>query len=299
MDQEAKENYIKAGKVVQECRKIAQEQVKPGNKIIDVVNKIEDHIKQEGLEMAFPVNVSINEEAAHYTPTRDEDTKIEAEDVIKIDVGAHSNGYIADSAITINPKGQHEEMISEVESALESALEFIEPGITLSELGAHIQTQVQDYNVVRNLTGHYLGRYTQHAGVSIPNIDNANNHELKKGDAIAIEPFITNGAGKVKQGRKGNIYKLEKETSARGRTQRKILEKIKDYRGMPFTTRWFNKFAGREKMAVSKLTQQEIIHSYPVLIEEQKGIVAQAEHTVLVGEAENGGNIITTRNKEN
>lgn len=294
MDQEAKENYIKAGKKVQECRQIAREQVKPGNKILNVVNKIENHIKQEGLEMAFPVNVSINEEAAHYTPTRDEETKIKESDVVKIDVGAHSNGYIADSAITINPNNRHSEMISEVEDALKSALDFVEPGITLSELGSHIQGQVKNYNVVRNLTGHYLGRYTQHAGVSIPNIDNANSHKLEEGDAIAIEPFITNGAGKVKQGRKGNIYKLEKETSARGRTQRQLLGKIKDYRGMPFTTRWIDDFGGREKMAMSKLTQQDIIHSYPVLVEQEEGIVAQAEHTVLVG-AEDGENIITTR----
>lgn len=298
MDQEAKENYIKAGKTVQECREIAKKQATPGTKIIEVVQQIENHIKDQGLEIAFPVNVSINEEAAHYTPTRKEDTVIEKTDVVKIDIGAHSEGYIADSALTINPKGQHQEMIDEVEQALNSVLEFIEPGKTLSEIGAHIQNQVTgDYRVVRNLTGHYLGRYTQHAGVSIPNVDNANSHVVEKGDAIAIEPFITDGAGKVKQGRKGNIYKLEKETSARGRTERQLLGKIKDFRGMPFTTRWFNNFGGREKMAMSKLEQQDIIHSYPVLNEEDSGIVAQAEHTVLVGMSENGENIITTRSQ--
>lgn len=296
MEEQTKKKYIEAGKVVQECREIAKKEAKPGNKAIEVVEAIENHIRSEGLEVAFPVNFSVNEEAAHYTPTRDEKTVIKESDVIKIDIGAHKDGYIADSALTINPNDQHQEMIEKVEKALESVLDFIEPGVALSELGAHVQNKVTgDYKVVRNLTGHYLGRYTQHAGVSIPNVDNANSHQLEKGDAIAIEPFITDGAGKVKQGRKGNIYKLEKETSARGRVERQLLGKIKDYRGMPFTTRWFNDYGGREKMAMSKLIQQNIIHSYPVLKEENDGMVAQAEHTVLVGMGENGGNVVTTR----
>ena len=296
MEEQTKRKYIEAGEVVQECREIAKKEAKPGNKAIDVVDAIESHIRSEGLEVAFPVNFSVNEEAAHYTPTRNEDTVIEESDIIKIDIGAHKDGYIADSALTINPDNQHREMIEEVESALESVLDFVEVGVTLSELGAHVQNQVTgNYKVVRNLTGHYIGRYTQHAGVSIPNVDNANSHQLEKGDAIAIEPFITNGAGKVKQGRKGNIYKLEEETSARGRVERQLLGVIKGYRGMPFTTRWFKEYGGREKMAMSKLTQQDIIHSYPVLKEENDGMVAQAEHTVLIGMGENGENIITTR----
>lgn len=295
MNSEAKENYIKAGKVVQECRKIAKETATPGTKLITIVNEIESHIRDQDLEVAFPVNTSVNEEAAHYTPTKDEETELKKSDLLKIDIGAQSNGYIADSAITINPDNSHQGIIDEVEQALDAALQFIEPGVTLSELGAHIQNQIgEDYNIVRNLTGHYLGQYTQHAGVSIPNVDNANCHQLKEGDAIAIEPFVTDGAGKVKQGRKGNIYKLERETSVRGRTKRQLLGQTKEYKGMPFTTRWINNYSGREKMAMSKLVQQNIVHSYPVLKEVQDGMVAQAEHTVLVG-VDDGENIITTR----
>jgi len=66
--------------------------------------------------------------------------------------------------------------------------------VTVGEFGRFVEKQIpKEYEPVRNLTGHYLGRYTQHAGVSIPNIDNASEHEFKKGDAVAIEPFISTG----------------------------------------------------------------------------------------------------------
>ena len=237
----------------------------------------------------------MNDEAAHYAPSTGDSRKMEKSDVIKIDIGAHSDGYIADTALTVCP-GDENDMIDEVERVLEKALEFIEPGKTLGEFGRFVQSEVDDeYNVVRNLTGHYLGRYTQHAGVSVANVDNASTKEFEEGDAVAIEPFITTGSGRIKNGKPGNIYKLESDRNVRGRTERKLLGEIKKFNGLPFTTRWISSYSGRKKMAMKKLVQSGIVNSYEVLKDEKGGNVAQAEHTVLVGAAEDGSNIITTR----
>lgn len=295
MKDEVKQNYIEAGKVIQDARELAREVAEPGTNLKTIADKIENEIKDQGLHPAFPVNISINEQAAHYTPGVDEERVLKADDVVKIDIGAHSEGYIADTALTVNPSGRQKQMIEAVETVLEAALDFVEPGVTVGEFGRFVEKQIpEEYEPVRNLTGHYLGRYTQHAGVSIPNIDNASKHEFQKGDAVAIEPFISTGAGKIKNGKPGNIYKLEQDRNVRGRTERKLMGEIKNFKGLPFTTRWFSKFGGRQKMAMQKLVNSGVVKSYDVLKDEQDGIVAQAEHTVLIG-VDDGENIVTTR----
>lgn len=294
MGQEKLDNYKEAGRVIQEARKKAREIAKPGTNFKDIAEEIEGLIREEGLEPAFPVNLSANEEAAHYSPDPSEDRVLNEEDVLKIDIGAHSNGYIADTALTLNPSGEHEEMIETNQGVLEAALDFIEPGKTVGQLGTFVEKQVPEkYSVVQNLTGHYLGKFTQHAGVSIPNVANANNHIFREGDAIAIEPFLTTGSGKIRNGKKGNIYILENDRNVRGRQERQLLKKIKKFNGLPFSSRWLD-MGARDKMALRKLEQQNIVKHYPVLIEKEDSIVTQAEHTVLVG-VDDGENIVTTR----
>ncbi|MFB6192869.1 MAG: type II methionyl aminopeptidase, partial [Candidatus Nanohaloarchaea archaeon] len=289
MNQEELEKYVEAGQVIQKARKHAREIATPGTNFKEIADSIEELIRDEGLEPAFPVNLSVNEEAAHYSPGITEDRVLKEEDVLKIDIGAHSKGYIADTALTVNPSGSEKEMIETAEEVLEEALKFLEPGVTVGEFGAHVQKQVPDeYSVIRNLTGHYLGKYTQHAGVSVPNVDNGSSHVIEEGDAVAIEPFLTDGSGKIKNGKKGNIYKLESDRNVRGRHERKLLGEIKEFQGLPFSPRWFDDFGARQKMALNKLVQADVVHSYPVLKEVENGTVVQAEHTVLVGAGENG-----------
>ena len=294
MDQEVKEHYIKAGEVIQKARNKAREVTEPGVNLKVIADEVEKVIREEGLKPAFPVNVSINEAAAHYTPSDSEEREVKEDDVVKIDIGAHSEGYIADTALTVNPSGKSDAMVEAVEEVLEEALSFVEPGVTVGELGSHIEEQVPDeYEIIRNLTGHYVGKYTQHAGVSIPNYSNSSDHKFEVGDAFAIEPFLTDGSGKVKNGADGNIYKLERDTNVRGKAERKLMSKIKEFNGLPFTTRWFDDFGAREKMAMKKLVQGEIVHSYPVLNEYGGGKVVQAEHTVILTD---DGKKITTKN---
>ena len=293
MEQKERQNYVKAGEVVQKARRKAREVAKPGVNIKDIAEEVEELIRDEGLEPAFPVNLSLNDTAAHYSSGLQEERELKESDVLKIDIGAHSEGYIADTALTVNPSREHKEMIEANEKVLKKTLEFIEPGVTVGEVGTFVQNQVPDeYSVVRNLTGHSLGKYSQHAGLSIPNISNANNTVLEEGDAVAIEPFLTTGAGKIKEGKKGNIY-LEQGGNPRGRAERKLMKKIQGFNGLPFSSRWLD-MSSRERMALKKLVQSGAVKHYPVLNELDGGIVTQAEHTVLVG-ADDGDNIVTTR----
>ncbi len=295
MDEEVKQHYIRAGEVIQGARGEARDVAEPGTSLKEIAEAVEDFIRGQGLQPAFPVNISVNEEAAHYTPGVDEEAVMGEDDVIKIDIGAHSDGYIADTALTVNPSGSYGDMLEAVEDVLEKALEFIGPGVKIGEFGSYVEQKVPDrYNVVQNLTGHYLGRYEQHAGVSVPNTANTSGHEFSRGDAVAIEPFLTDGAGTVKNGRDGNIYKIEKDVNVRGRAERQLMKEIRGFNGLPFTARWLSDFGARQKMALKRLADQGVLHSYPVLKDVNDGIVAQAEHTVLIG-ADDGDNIVTTR----
>jgi methionyl aminopeptidase len=292
MEEEVKQHYIEAGEVIQKARKKAREEAEPGKNLKDIAEAVEQLIRDEGLDPAFPVNMSVNEEAAHYTPSEDEDRVLKEDDVLKIDIGAQSEGYIADTALTVNPSGKYEEQVDAVERVLKEALEFIEPGKTVGEFGSYVEDQVPDgLTPVVNLTGHSLGHYTQHAGLSIPNVSNTNEYTFEKGDAVAIEPFLSMGSGKVANGKEGNIYKLESE-QARGRGPRQVIKKAKKFKGLPFTDRWMD-LEGKEKFAFKRLVKSGQIHSYPVL--KDTGNVFQAEHTVLIGEGEDGENIVTTR----
>ncbi|WP_414837684.1 type II methionyl aminopeptidase [Candidatus Nanosalina sp. VS9-1] len=293
MNEEKLENYIRAGEVIQKARKKARKAAEPGTNIKIIAEEVEGLIREEGLEPAFPVNISIDDSAAHYTPGVKENRVLKEDDVVKIDIGAHSDGYIADTALTVNPSGQHQEMIDAVEQVLEKALDFVEPGKTVGELGNFVEDQIpQEYEVVRNLTGHYIGKYEQHAGVSIPNFSNDSDHVFEVGDAFAIEPFLTDGSGRIKNGAQGNIYKIENERNVRGRVERELLNRIKEFNGLPFTPRWFDDFGARKRMAMKKLVDGGIVHSYPVLNEVNGGTVVQAEHTVVLTE---DGKKVTTR----
>ena len=293
MEKEKKENYLRAGEVIQQARKKARELAEPGTNIKVIADEVEELIREEGLDPAFPVNISIGDAAAHYTPGVKESQELKADDVVKIDIGAQSDGYIADTALTVNPSGKNQEMIDTVEKVLEEALNFIEPGKTVGEVGSFIESRVPDeYEIVRNLTGHYVDQYEQHAGISIPNVENSSDHVLEEGDAFAIEPFLTDGSGRIKNGAPGNIYKLERDTNVRGSVERELMNRIKEFDGLPFTTRWFDDFGARKRMAMKKLVDGGIVHSYPVLNEVNGGTVVQAEHTVILTE---DGKKITTR----
>ncbi|MFB6180735.1 MAG: type II methionyl aminopeptidase [Candidatus Nanohalobium sp.] len=294
MEEDVKQNYVTAGKVIQKAREKARSMAEPGTSYKEIADVLEQLIRDEGLEPAFPVNTSNREEAAHYSPGTSTDRKVEKNDVLKIDIGAHCNGYIADTSVTVNPSGEYSDMIEANKEVLRKALEFLEPGKTVGELGTFIENQVPErYSVVRNLTGHSLDQYTQHAGLSIPNYRNTSSAVFEKGDAVAIEPFLSTGSGKIREGKNGNIY-LEKGGNVRGRTERQLLKKIEGFEGLPFTPRWIEGFSGRQKMALKKLVQAGAVKSYPILKERDNAVVTQAEHTVLVG-VDDGENIVTTR----
>ena len=287
------EKCREAGEILAEVRDEAAEKVEVGVSHLEVAEWAEDRIRELGGEPAFPVNISIDEEAAHATPSIDDDSTF-GEDMVNLDIGVHVDGWLADTAVTVDLSG-HDELAGASAEALDAAIEMVEPGVETGEIGAAIEEVIDGYgfNPVVNLTGHGLGHWEQHTTPNIPNREVSQSSALEVGDVVAIEPFATDAGGKVSEGQDEEIFALDSEGSVRDRSARQALEQIvDDFKTLPFATRWLD--VSRPKMALRRLKRQGIVHGYPVLKEEDGCLVSQKEHTVIVTE---DGCEVTTRSR--
>lgn len=294
MQPEEIECLKKAGAIAKQAVAYAKELIKPDMLLLEIAEQIESKIDELGGKPAFPVNLSIDNIAAHYTPSWN-DSSI-SRGLLKVDIGVQVDGYIADTAFSIDLENSEEnkKLIEAAEAALEKASEKIDLDIQFREIGKIIDKTInlRGFQAIRNLSGHSITRYELHSGLTIPNYDNVKEEEIQQG-VYAIEPFATNGLGSVRDGRPSGIYHIQKEGNVRDSFAREVLKFIlKEYKTLPFCSRWiYKKFGSRSILALSQIEQAGIIHHYPQLIERGSGKVAQAEHTVILTAKEK---IITT-----
>lgn len=291
MDTEVLEKYRRAGKILAEVLAEAGSRVEPGSSLLEVADFVEDLIRSKGAKPAFPCNISLDRNAAHYTPSPQDASRF-GENMVKLDVGVHVDGYIADSAITIDLSG-HDKLVEASSVALQAALEIIEPGTSTAQIGEVIEEAITGYGYkpVYNLTGHGLSRYLAHDEPAVPNKAMEKGTILKEGDVIAIEPFATNGSGRISEAQINEIYGLSAMRPVRLPAARKLLKEISlEYKTLPFARRWLT--GERAEYALMQLLRSGSVHRYPVLWEVEGALVSQAEHTVVVLEK---GCEVTTR----
>lgn len=285
LDAEKYDHHRQAGEILTQVRAETVDRIEPGASHLEVATFAEERIRELGGKPAFPLNISIDEEAAHRTPSIDDEATF-GEELVNIDIGVHVDGWIADSAVTVDLRGEHGDLVEASAAALAKAIELIEPGVSTATLGAKIEKTIeaQGFRPVANLTGHGLGRYEQHTDPTIPNRSVPEGQTLTAGDVVAIEPFATTGSGKVREGPSEEIFALETDGSIRNRAARKALEQITDeFRTLPFATRWLE--GNRPEMALRRLKQRGLVEGYPVLRDTEGSYVSQKEHTVLVTDA--------------
>jgi methionyl aminopeptidase len=288
MDSQTKQNYIKAGKISAEVLEYGKSLIKKGNSMLDATEKIEKKIFELGGKPAFPVQFSCNEIAAHFCAEEDDKTVFE-DQVVSLDLGVHVDGAIGDNAYTIDLSGKYSDLVRAAQKALEEAIKIISVGTELREIGKVINDTIKSYGYapISNLSGHGLSLYNIHDKPTIPNIDDGNKTKLQKGMAFAVEPFATTGSGVV--GEKGlpTVFMLENPRNVRSPITREILKEIINYEGLPFAKRWLaRKFGAKANFAIRELTHLGIIHQFPPLVEASRGIVSQAEHSVLIDDEE-------------
>ncbi len=292
MDESIYENYKRAGKIAADARDYGISLLKPGVRLLDVATKIENRIVKNGAGLAFPVNIALNTLAAHYSPWNDDPLSFKKGDVVKLDVGAHIDGYIADTAVTVELETHmYHGLIHASDEALKKVIDVLTTRLPLSEAGKTIENTITShgYRPIENLMGHGLGRYELHSGVSIPNVGALGGKTtLNDGDVVAIEPFATNGAGHVISGQGSNIYLCKDSIKAkfiRDNKSKLVGDKIRTRFGtLPFAQRWYHELFPKDDIVMKKLSILGIIKHYPQLVEAKGGMVTQKEHTVIVRE---------------
>lgn len=292
MDDAVYEKYILAGKIAAQARKYGAGLIKSGVSFLDVADSVESKIIESGAGIAFPVNIAVNEIAAHYSPRHDDTLVFKKGDVVKLDVGAHVDGFIADTAVTVEVETHNfNDIIKASSDALAAAIGLMKADINLSEIGKVVEKTITSYGFkpIDNLTGHNLQRYSLHSGMSVPNVSNAfSKIKPKVDDVLAIEPFATNGAGHVMSGDGSNIYLCSESIRAkfvRDNKSKMIYAKMKNkFKTLPFAQRWSEKIISNSDSALRKLAFLGLVKHYPQLIDSKKGIVTQKEHTVIVKE---------------
>ncbi len=295
MDKSEIDSYVKAGEIAKEVKVFARELIKPGMKLIDIAEALDEKILELGGEFAFPVNLSLNEIAAHFTPNASSEEI--AEGILKVDIGVAVDGFIADTAFSLDltEDGEFKEMIELNEKILEKASEAVKVGMEVRDIGEACQDIMDDasddFAIIKSLSGHALGQDTIHAGLTISNYRNDGTAKLSE-MAFAVEPFVTTGVGDVIEGKGGGIYILKDDGNARDRDVRDILMYIRaKYGTRPFCARWLEKEGfDKLKFALRTLIRSGILYEYPELVEKSRKPVSQIENTFLIA----GGEVICT-----
>ncbi len=291
--EEILEKYRFAGRILAEIREEAIKRTDVGVPHIEIAEFVERRARDKGAAPAFPCNISVNEEASHATPSAGDETVFKEGDIVKLDMGVHIDGYIADTAVTVDLSGdrKHESLINAAEVALRDAIAVVRDGVRVEKISEVIEHAIKNagFKPIVNLTGHGLRRFNPHAPPSIPNIRHQGSAVLREGDVVAIEPFATDGIGRVSEGGKVEIYRLENLKPVRLQSARRLLTEIMEFQGLPFAKRWLK--TPHPDGILRMLVRDGILHAYPVLREEGRGRVSQAEHTIIV--LDDGCEIIT------
>jgi methionyl aminopeptidase len=281
------ENLKLAGEICKKIKSQLNKIVLPGKKLLDIAEEIESKIIELGAKPAFPTNLSINEVAAHSTPSWNSEEI--ASGLLKVDFGVHISGIVADNAVSfdLDDSKKNKSLIESSQLALDEAIKTAKPNTKLSEIGSKVDSTAESKKTlpIRNLSGHSISPWELHSGTTIPNFDNSSSQLLSPG-VYAIEPFVTlsSGSGLVKDGKPSGIYHLKHTSNVRDAFARKVLEFIEEeYQTLPFCSRWiYKKFGSRGLLALRQIENSGCLHHYNQLIESSKSPVAQSEHTILI-----------------
>jgi methionyl aminopeptidase len=295
-------DFMKAGRVAARVLSFIEGEVKPGVKVIRICRLAEKKILEFGASgIAFPTNISIDNEAAHYTSPHNDTKVFPDKGLVKIDIGAHVNGHISDTAITVDLDGSFENYIGAARDALNAAIEVVVPDISLGDVGREIERAIKGYGLkpIHQLSGHQLKPWNLHAGKNVPNIGMKLTGKMRLGETFAIEPFATNGNGTIRSGSRAYIFSndLRNKKKLDDHTLRVRNIARKKFGSLPWASRWIQSKSGDIDVdsAIQKLQRTGAIHGYAVLYEGKDGIVSQFEHSIFVGE---NGAIVSTRRDE-
>ena len=279
--------------------------------------------KIENYGLAFPVGLSINEVAAHWTPSFSEKRTLKEDDLIKIDFGVHLDGCIADSAFTFSYSNKYNELLKVGREATDLGIKNSGAGAILGEIGKEVQEFIESkeieidskkYNLksIRDLTGHKILPYMIHADKSVPNFACNYPVRMEDGEFYAIETYPTTGSGKVEQDLEVSHYAVNNELLVKEYREINMIGKENEMTGgkiknfirldkrenflwkdimsfrdtLPFCNRWLKERGVKNyQLPLKSLVNKNRIVSYPPLKDIKGSYVCQFEDTIYIRES--------------
>ncbi len=284
------DKWRRAGVVAREALDLARPMVKPGTKVIDIIDTVENYIREHSSGTSFPCNVALNNIAAHYTSPLNDETVIEEGDLVTVDCGAHVDGCIADTAFTIALNPDHEALVKAAVDATNVAVQMMRPGAKLNTIGALIEDTIHNagFEPIKQLSGHQLKEYELHAEKQVPCVSGKAEVLVEEGEVYAIETFASTGSGNITDLPRPLIYQLlPVRVPVRFKGTKQFLGIArKEYKEFPFAKRWLAEQMSPAslEMAIKELEKNGALFGHHILTEEKGEFVSQHEHTVIITE---------------
>lgn len=294
----AREKFLEAGRIAAQARKLGISMIRPGAKLREVLETVEQFIRSEGGGIAFPAQTSRNHIAAHYCSSPGDESVYLDEDVVKIDIGVEVDGYVADNAQSVylgeNPR--YHQLVAASAAGLEAAIATVRAGIQVREVSTAIEAAIEEHGFrpVYNLTGHGVARWCVHTSPQIPASPDRHDREvLQTGMVLAIEPFSTTGRGHVTEQGRGEVFMLIRPPRKMKQIDPAAWGVIEGMNGLPFARRTFGALPrDAVESTLARLIRTGCIAVYPPLVDPDPDVrIAQTEHSMIV--TDTGCDVIT------
>jgi methionyl aminopeptidase len=297
MDFEMINSMRLAAECHRQVRMDAQKYMKPGMRLVDICERIENTnrrlVEENGLQagIAFPTGCSINHVAAHYTPNGGDDTVLEYSDVMKIDFGTQVEGRIIDCAWTVAFDPKFDSLKKAVQESTDTGIRAAGIDVRLCDIGEAIQECMESFEVeidgktypvkpCRNLNGHSIGPYQIHAGKSVPIVKGGEQTKMEEGELYAIETFGSTGKGFVREDMECSHYMKNYDVGyvpLRLPRAKQLLATIdKEFGTLAFCRRFLDRIGEKKYlMGLRNLCEVGIVQPYPPLCDIKGCHVAQ------------------------
>jgi len=279
-----------AGRIAAAARRLGARAIVAGARVREVSEAVEAELRRQGGSLAFPAQSSRNQVAAHYCASPDDQTTYLDGDLAKLDIGVHVDGYVVDTALTVNvgDRPENRALVAATVQALEAGIAAARAGVAIWRVASSIERAIRSFGLtpLRNLCGHGVGRWQVHGPPPIPNLVLAGDgRERLQADAVvAIEPFASSGEGLVEEAGAAEIFRLDPESALPAEVDSAVLTAMRGFCGLPFARRHLGDFPKvRVETALATLLESGALRSYSPLVETQGQPVAQAEHTCRIG----------------
>lgn len=290
-----------------QVRKYLYSYLQPGIKLLDIAKIIEsktielsqnNNTINQGI--GFPASLALNECAAHFHPESNSNIAFNEDDVLKIDFGVETNGWITDCAFTVCFNEKYNNLLDAVKEATYTGILNAGIDVRIGEWGAKIQEVMESYEItlngkthqiktISNLGGHNIINGIIHGGIFLSNVKMNSideSYKFKEG-VYAIETFGSTGSNYAFENDReiSTLYRLnpDQKLIPSDINILNFYNKIKtSFKTLPFTDRYVQNYDCNYKKYLNILSKNNLIHSYPPLCVEQGGYTAQYEHTIYI-----------------